>query len=331
MFPFEVIERTQTTGKCVLLDTNIWRYVVDAKAAGKLLSVTHGSAYQVQIAPAVLYETLRLGDHALRDAIVRIMTNDRFTRLMTEAYSESMEILREIKRARPDWIKDRPDIAFFDRLKKDWTRKRGGFWVRCAKSPGIEARYIASLDNGMIEGGRNQARMARKEIIEAGWKRNPPMDKTMCAFPEPTRGWNGSPFEAWRADSLSSLTFALAQRGNAYRDWIAPFVELDTGLLTSAGWIEFWIHLADTAALPRQWMRWAHAFSQRFRTVTQGTPGDCQLSTYFLETDFVVSADKALIATLEECRPYAPCTLPVGKLVPSGSPGVDALLRFLDS
>ena len=73
------------------------------------------------------------------------------------------------------------------------------------------------------------------------------------------------------------------------------------------------------------------AFPQRFRKVTPGTPGDTQLATYFLETDFVMSADKALIDTLQECRPYAPCRLPAGKLVPAGNPGVDALFEFLDS
>jgi hypothetical protein len=30
-------------------------------------------------------------------------------------------------------------------------------------------------------------------------------------------------------------------------DWIAPFVELDHGLIISAAWAEFWLHLADKA------------------------------------------------------------------------------------
>jgi hypothetical protein len=59
-------------------------------------------------------------------------------------------------------------------------------------------------------------------------------------------------------------------------------------------------------------------------------PGDTQLFTYFLETDVVVTADKALIDILEECRPYAPCQLPDGKLVSAGAPGVENLLRLLN-
>ena len=123
----------------------------------------------------------------------------------------------------------------------------------------------------------------------------------------------------------------LAERGNAYRDWIAPFVELDDGLLGSAAWNEFWLHLADKNAMPRQWLRWAHSFAQRFRRVTSGSPGDTQLFTYFLDTDVIVTADKALLDILEECRAYAPCGLPEGKLIAAGAPGVAILFALLEN
>jgi hypothetical protein len=76
-------------------------------------------------------------------------------------------------------------------------------------------------------------------------------------------------------------------------------------------------------------LRWAFSFAQRFRRVTPGTPCDTQLSTYFLETDVVVTADKALLDILEECRPYAPCRLPDGHLISAGAPGAQELLRML--
>jgi hypothetical protein len=137
--------------------------------------------------------------------------------------------------------------------------------------------------------------------------------------------------EAWRIDSCNILTYGLARHGNAYRDWISPFVELDYGLLKSAAWVEFWLYLTDKSALPRQWMRWAYSFAQRFRKTTSGSPADTQLSTYFLETDVVITADKALLEILEECRPYAPCELPDGKLVAAGAPGVANLLQLLEA
>jgi hypothetical protein len=322
---------TRSGKKRALLDTNIWRYVLDHGAQGSLLRLARAGSYTVQIAPGVLYETLRLKDVSLRASLVRLMTNARFRRLMPEAYSESMEILREIERVRPDWLRDTPDLRFFDRLKKDWSRTMGGFWVRCERSSESEARFVGQSEGDLMEGAKAQVQVARKEMIEMGWKRNPPMDKTLASFNFPVPGWRGDMVEAWRIDSLVGMTYAMAHQGHAYRDWISPFVELDDGLLRSAAWGEFWLYAAEKNALPRQWLRWAHSFAQRFRKVTPGSPGDTQLATYFVETDVVVTADKALLDILEECRPYAPCKLPEGRLVPAGAAGVVELLRVLDT
>lgn len=314
-----------------LLDTNVWRYVIDHGAQGHLLRLARDGDYDVQIAPTVVYETLRIRDVQLRARLVRLMTNTRFHRLMPDAYSESMEILREIQRIRPAWRRPSPDIAFFRRLKNDWTRKTGGFWVRCARSPDIEAAHLRHLEGELIEAARAQSKFAREEMLASNWKRNPPMDKTLAGFNRPVPGWSSKMVEAWRFDSLISLTFALGREGDAYRDWIAPFVELDDGLVGSAAWNEFWLHLADQRRVPRQWMRWGHSFAQRFRRVTPGAPADTAIFTYFLDSDLVITADKALLDILEECRPYAPCALPNGVLIAAGAQGVRELFARLGS
>jgi hypothetical protein len=330
--PWRATDSDSAEGHRVLIDTNVWRYVIDAQSGGALLRAARTGAHDVQIAPAVVYETLRLRDARLRGALIRLMTNTGFKRLMTEAYSESMEVLREIERARPHWLRTSPDLVFFKKAQNDWRKTTGGFWVDCARAPQDEAARLAMMgDDEIGERGRAQSEQARREMRDIGWKKNPPMDKTVVGFQEPRPGWRGDPFEAWRMDSYIGLTYALQRTGNAYRDWIAPFVDLDSGLLYSADWLQFWVYDAQTAALPRQWMRWAHAFAQRFRKVTPGSPADTQLASYFLETDMVVSADKALLEILDECRPYAPSSLPAGMLIPGGNEGVRALLAALES
>jgi hypothetical protein len=72
---------------------------------------------------------------------------------MPEAYSESMEILREIERLRPDRLREGPDLRFFNRLTKVWSRRTGGFWVECERSPDSEVRLISQREGGLIEGG----------------------------------------------------------------------------------------------------------------------------------------------------------------------------------
>jgi hypothetical protein len=252
---------------------------------------------------------------------------------MPEAYSESMEILREIERVRPAWLRGEPDLLAFNRFKKDWARKTGtkGFWARCERSPQMEAHYVTVLEEGSMEVARTEAHVSRKEMIEKKWARIPPMDTMIAGFEAPLPGWRGDLVEAWRVPSFFQMTHALSSKDHAYRDWIRPFVELDNGLLRSRDWVEFWLYLTNKSAMPRQWLRWGHSFAQRFRKVTQGSPGDAQLFTYFTETDIVISADKALIDILEDCRPYAPCKLPEAKLLPAGAPGVNSLLRLLEA
>jgi hypothetical protein len=135
-------------------------------------------------------------------------------------------------------------------------------------------------------------------------------------------------FEAWRLRSLKLVSNMILER-HAYHDWLTPFIKFDGLLIYRAQWEEFWLHSADKSALPRQWLRWAFSFAQRFRKITSGTPCDEQLSMYFLETDMVVTADKALLDVLEECRPYAPCRLPDAQLISAGARGVEHLLQML--
>lgn len=313
----------------MLLDSNVWRYVHDVSANGKLIKLARNGSFDILLAPAVVYEALRLKNIAVRDALIRLMTTSGFKRLMPEAYSESMEFLAEVERVRPEWLRREPDLAFFKRLRNDWWKTTGGFWVRVARSPGKEAGYLGPSEETMIENAQAQSRNARREIMDADWKVNKAMDKTMSQFMVPVPGWRGDEFQMWRGDALTSKTYGLSQHAGAYRDWIAPFVDVDNGLLERPEWVEFWIYDVTAAALPRQWLRWAFGFAQRFRKVTDGAPADIQLSTYFVEADIVVSADKALLAILDEVRPFAPCPLPRGVLIAAGANGVEELLSLL--
>lgn len=294
-----------------------------------MLQAAQKGAYDVQIAPGVLYEALRLRDSLLRRRLVRLMTNPRFVRLMPEAYSEGTEILGEVKRVRPEWLHVSPDIQFYNRLYLDWKRKTGGFWVRCARNPDDEAKYLQHGEGKLVESARAQTKAARKEMIDARWNRNPPLNEVLGGLNQPLPGWNGEMIEAWRIDSLVGMTYALSRPGNAYRDWMGPFIQPTSQILGSASWVKFWLHDADKSAMPRQWMRWAHSFVQRFRKVTNGSPGDTQLFTYLLETDLFITADKALGEILDDCRPFAPAQLPEGKVVPAGAAGVEKVLQML--
>ncbi|WQO70512.1 hypothetical protein U8C40_38680 (plasmid) [Sinorhizobium medicae] len=313
----------------VLLDSNLWRYIVDVGLQGRLLQAARHGSVVVQIAPAIVYEALRLRDVPLRNRLVALMTNRSFHRLMPEAYSETMEILDEIRRLRPGWLRREPDLVFFNRSRSDWSRKMGGFWVRCANSPGQEASYVREMEGSLLEQAGQQIKDARKEMLDAGWKSNLSLSEIRASPKHPIKGWNGERVDAWRLESLVGTTYALSRPGHPYRDWLHPFVDVDRGLLQSSAWVEFWLHAVGVQALPRQWLRWGHSFAQRFRKVSPGSGGDNQLFSYLTETDRVITADKGFIDILEVCRPSAPCALPVGQLVPAGPEGAEATIAAL--
>lgn len=58
----------------ILLDSNIWRYIADANAAGALQAAVAKARHRIVIAPAVLYEALRMRDAPLRRQLAEIMT-----------------------------------------------------------------------------------------------------------------------------------------------------------------------------------------------------------------------------------------------------------------
>lgn len=311
----------------MLLDTNVWRYVADARREDALIRFAKDGRWHVQIAPAVVFETLRFNDVALMRTIVGVQTKPQFHRLMPEAFSEAQEILTAIRSLRPGWLRDVPHLETVAALRDEWSRK--GFWRRCQRSPSGEAAWLRDREGNLAEAAHADVKARREEMLKGGWKHRPSMDKVLAMPISPIPGWKGDWVEAWRVERLEEITRSLTERGNPRRDWLGPYLPLEGELLFSKGWNEFWLYEAQSTDLPRQWLRWAHKFQQRFRKVSPGSSGDTQLFSYLLETDLVVSADKGLIDILDECRPYAPRSMPAAKLIHSGLPGVKELLELL--
>jgi hypothetical protein len=67
-------------------------------------------------------------------------------------------------------------------------------------------------------------------------------------------------------------------------------------------------------------LRWAFDYLQAFHRVTDGTPCDTQLGTYLPDADVVLSSDGGFVDRIEECRKYAPRTLPIAERLPQQRP-----------
>jgi hypothetical protein len=309
----------------ILLDTNVWRYIVDADAVAQLARQARRRRLNILVSPAVLYEMLRTSDPELRRRLVLAVTRESWTRLMPEAYTDSLAIHGVMRLRRPEWLRTRPDLRAFRQFRQDWTSD-SGFWRRARSAPDLEARFIADLGAQELSQARLQAderRLLTKHlpfdrVHVKGWRGRIEGDLP---------GWNGNEVEPWRFDTATHWWHGLILRPKgAYRDWLNPFLDLGRIAEEFASWNHLWLHEADLGEVPREWIRWAVGFVQATRKVTPGTPVDNQIATYLPDADVFVTGDRALAHIIAKVREEAP----IGMADPLLLRAEDRPLGFLD-
>jgi predicted nucleic acid-binding protein len=304
----------------VLLDTNLWRRVVDAGALQSLRSTARSSNAEIQIAPAVVYEMLRTPNHALRKRLVKAVTFGWWTRLMTDVFEESQDLLSVLRRRREGWLRDESDLARFHALRADWAGGRG-FWWRARKNPKQESDYLMSLEGDVLSAARAEATERRASMRHlqfdsvslTGWNARP-----RGVIP----GWRGDDIEPWRLDAANIWWRALVARPDQPQlDWLGPFIYVQAVSRAHADWNRLWFYEVTRAELPREWARWAVMFLQGLRKVTPGTPADNQIAVYAYDTDLFVSGDGAFVDIVNKVRPEAPAPwAPAHRADPSRDP-----------
>lgn len=313
-------------GVRVLLDTNVWRYVVDSGRLATLEQAARKSRTSVVIAPAVLYEVALTVDPVMRRDLLRTLILPAWKRLMPEAYSEAEEISLEVRRLEPKWLRPVPNMVYFNQLRHDWKRSRGGAWDRTASDP-LLIRRCHSPDLNLA---RKQASNHRQESIDWSPKwRTEPLSAIRATLTERSSRWAGEKIEPWRIEGLDIFVRSLRCKDHATKDWLMGAIDLDLMLNQFEELTRFWLFKVEAARMPRHWLRWAFGFKQRLHKVSPGTPGDNQLSSYLTEVDVFLSADKTLIRISEMVRQDAPFRVAEGLVVPAGEPTLDAVLDVI--
>ena len=312
----------------ILLDTNIWRYIVDADAVVTVQKAALRSKQRIAIAPAVLHEAARTRDPGLREALLSAMKRPTWQRLMPEAYSEALEFKDEVRRLRPEWLRPVPNLRQFNRLRRDWRACQGGAWSRVDR----EAELLQRLDAKRIDRAREDAKTLRAYGMRMSdsWQ-TVSLQKILAKPSASLPGWNGEAFEPWRFVAHDVFHHAIASGAHPYIDWLENEVDLGLMLFQSSSLVSFWLHEAQTLRMRRHWLRWAFEFLQQFRRVTDGTPVDSQVGSYLLDVDIMLSADKNLVRVAERCRNEAPFSMATSRTVPGGSAAVSAVLGALEA
>lgn len=287
----------------VLVDTNIWRYLVNNDEVESLYHAAKGRHAVILACPAVLYEMLRLDDLPLQKRLVKAICRSRWLRMMPEAFEESMEFLAEISRLRPQWILARPDERLFTRLHSDWSGRRGVWW-RARTNPTEAARVLRIVEGDLILRARDDASRLRADMRHMATFDTVNLARWTTTFPLKPPGWKGDPVETWRATTMGYYIEGLfdSRQPPAAREWLEPLVDLSAMRSDLASFARLMLYETQPDRMPRSWLRWALHTLQATRTTSPGTPVDAQIGSYLVDADFFVTADRAFLAITERLR-----------------------------
>jgi hypothetical protein len=321
----------------IILDTNLWSSIGDEMVARQFDALVKSHSLEVIVPPSTLIEVMRLPVIEARDRIIYALGTGPRIRLPTEAMSESNEVVAEIRRKRPHWMRNMPDTTRVWSLNNFWTKKIWRSALERSQPYYEHSRRQTAEYDAIIRSQRIQ----RAERIRTDFKAGPLTDiKASLSVDHPAQnylpGWSGEPVEAWRVACgylywhqlvVVSGRALFTKEDPTFADWIGAYVDLSRLRSSHEDFTRFWIYDVSRDAVPRNWLRWAVNFVQTDFKITSGNPADEQHSSYLMDCDIFLSADARYISVLEIIREDSPFKIAEPRLV-SGDRTVPVLDRL---
>ncbi|MFD4125241.1 hypothetical protein ACFXKK_04665 [Streptomyces globisporus] len=303
-----------------MLDNNIWSYLGDEQAGDRFKTVAHSLGYRVVTAPSVLLEVLQHPHSDMRAAIIEAITTATDERLRSEADREGAEVISEVRRLHPEWMRAVPDTGREATWRTYWTKR---FWreavehhdrLRDAEPARRTARTVRFLVDNQKE-QRGRWREAGFDLRDLSRITLAPSEETPF---EQRAGWPSDEWvAAWRPYSQEVYWHAFArgrrsvltQEETTYADWVGARVDLRAMCDSREAFNRFWLYEVESAYMPRAWLRWAADTVQMDMKVTDGNPIDVQHASYLPDCDVFLTADKNFVRVLDRIAEQAPVSV----------------------
>ncbi|TCC32042.1 hypothetical protein [Kribbella speibonae] len=299
----------------LILDTNLWSDIGDEGVASEFDDFVSRRKLEVLVPPSILIEVCRLSVRELRDPIVRALAVGPRRRLPTEAESESAELVAEIRRLRPDWMRKMPNTAKVAALNAFWTRQ---VW----RTALIDSQRIYDYELGgrrLHDDLMKVQQSERSQLLQSNFSLRPltalEVSEGTAGFGREPGGWPDEPIEAWRMSSFELYWHqlvkiagraVLTKEDTTSADWVGAYVDLSRLRRSMSDFLHLWAYEVDLLSMPRNWVRWAVNVMQVGEKVTGGNPSDEQHSAYLLDCDRFLTADQRYASVLRAVREDAP-------------------------
>ncbi|WP_405901810.1 hypothetical protein OG696_41090 [Streptomyces sp. NBC_00656] len=329
----------------IMLDNNIWSYLGDKRAGKQFRALAHSLGHRVVTAPSVLLEVLQHPRSDIRAAIIEAITTATDERLRSEADREGAEVISEVRRLHPEWLRAVPDTGREATWRTYWTKR---VWreavehherLRVAEPARRTARTVQLLVDNQKE-QQEVWREGKFNLRDLSMITLSPSEETTA---EQQAGWvPGEKIAAWRpySQEVYWLAFwtgrraALTHEDTTYADWVGARVDLHAMCASREAFNRFWLYEVEATHMPRTWLRWAADTVQADMKITNGNPIDVQHAAYLPDCEVFLTADKNFVRVLDRIADQAP--VPVGRahrVAPAAHGGIveaiEATLRGL--
>jgi hypothetical protein len=299
----------------VILDTNLWSSIRDKETERAFDTLMDARGLRVVVPPSTLMEVVRIPVAEARQQVIHALATGKRHRLPTEAESESMEVVSEIRRTRVQWMRTIPLTGRVWSLNNFWTNKAWREALRDSQRMHDYEMRQAPVRDYLIDIQKQD----RNSFLQSDFKIGP-LNGLMVKADQNTSetyfgGWSGEPVEFWRI-LLRDLYWhqlgvvvgraAVTHEDTTTANWVGAYVDLSSLRNDRADFTRFWIEDVSVANIPRNWLRCAVRVAQSYYKITSGNPADEQHSAYLVDCDLFLSADNRYISTLNFVRDSAP-------------------------
>lgn len=320
----------------VILDTNLWSSIRDERTERAFDALINSRDLRVVVPPSILVEVLRIPVAEARQQVIHALATGKRDRLPTEAESECMEVVSEVRRVRPQWIGTIPNTGRRWSLNNFWTKK---IWREALQDSQrlhdyemrqtSEREYLIGLQ-----------KMDRDNLLQSDFKMGPLTGLMISASADTPdvhlAGWSGQPVDFWRIQlrdlywhqlSVVAGRAGITREDTTTADWVGAYVDLPKLRSDREDFTQFWLEGVDISNIPRNWLRCAVRVAQTHYKVTPGNAADEQHSSYLFDCDVFLSADSRYISTLRFVQESAPFVFAELRLV-SGDRSISIIDRL---
>lgn len=307
-------------------DTNVYRFITERGEASQVAALFDRYGCRLAVSAGNLFETYAVGSSSDRAKEMKTIARlGRDYSPQPESYLHALEVQREIRRLRRQWINPVPHKREIRTLLKGhqdlWTRVLNGE----LPSSSDFASYSDDAEQGIATARCFQKDLRALFLDPArDFELRTPSGHTVSVNVE-------DPEVFWRFEGLSVWYEAIVRENPAsrdYADWLKPFLKRHA--FADPSYLSFWLHDADADAMPLNRLTGLVSYYQLKQKITHGNSADQIHASCWLMHNLFVTADRAFHEALASAARHYPrhrAPALVNREDPSFASQLDSILR----